>query len=132
MNWRLLFVLPWLIFGVYWIAGALKTRTTVSQESSGSRFVILLLEILGFVLLFVKDTGIELLDRHIFPQSDSFAATGLACTWIGIGIAVWGALRLVPSPYLFRARPGCARRSLGHGRGAFSYWAPADCARLLD
>lgn len=60
---------PWIIFVAYWAIGALRTRRTVSHESSASR------------------TGI--LDRHVVPQTYALAATGVAFTWIGIAIALW-------------------------------------------
>lgn len=48
-----------------------------------------MLEILGFVLLFVDDTGIGILDARVVPQTYALAATGVAFTWIGIAIALW-------------------------------------------
>jgi hypothetical protein len=52
MIWRYLIEGPWIVFVVYWAAGALKTRGTVSRESFTSRYGVLFLEILGFILLF--------------------------------------------------------------------------------
>ena len=52
MIWRYLIEGPWIVFVVYWAAGALKTRRTVSRESFTSRYGVLFLEILGFILLF--------------------------------------------------------------------------------
>ena len=57
MIWRYLIEGPWIVFVAYWAAGALKTRRTVSQESLASRYGILFLEILGFVLLFSDISG---------------------------------------------------------------------------
>jgi protein-S-isoprenylcysteine O-methyltransferase Ste14 len=94
MIWRVLFVIPWMVFLVYWIYGALKTRRTVRKESSASRYGILALELLGFALLFLDHTGIEFLDRHIVQQSDALALLGVVLTWIGIGIAVWARYHL--------------------------------------
>ena len=36
---RLLIETPWIIFVLYWIAGAIKTRATREKESAASRFV---------------------------------------------------------------------------------------------
>jgi protein-S-isoprenylcysteine O-methyltransferase Ste14 len=94
MIWRVLFVIPWVIFLAYWIYGALRTRRTVRTESAVSRYGILALELLGFGLLFLDHTGIEFLDRHIVQQSDAQALIGVALTWIGIGIAVWARYHL--------------------------------------
>jgi len=89
MIWRSLIEGPWIVFVVYWAVSALKTRRTVSQESFASRYGILFLEILGFVLLFSDAAGIGVLDRRIFPQTYALAVAGVALTWIGIGIALW-------------------------------------------
>ena len=91
MIWRYLIEGPWIVFIVYWAAGALKTRRTVRQESFASRYGILFLEILGFVLLFsYSDEGeMGVLDHHIFPRTYTLSVTGVALTWIGIAIALW-------------------------------------------
>jgi protein-S-isoprenylcysteine O-methyltransferase Ste14 len=87
--WHSLIQAPWIIFVAYWAVGALKTRRTVSQESFASRYGILFLEILGFVLLFSDAAEIGFLGRHIFPRTDALSLTGVALTWIGIAIALW-------------------------------------------
>jgi len=89
MIWRYLIEGPWIVLVVYWLASALKTRRTVSRESSTSRYGVLLLEILGFVLL-VSDAGkIGVLSHQIFPRTYTLAVAGVALTWIGIAIALW-------------------------------------------
>jgi protein-S-isoprenylcysteine O-methyltransferase Ste14 len=94
MIWYFLFVIPWFAFVAYWTLGALKTRRTVRQEPSTSRYGILALEIVGFALVFVNRTGIEILDRRVVPQTYALAATGLAFVWIGIAIAIWARYHL--------------------------------------
>ena len=89
MIWRYLITVPWIVFVAYWAVGALKTRRTISQESFGSRYGVLLLEILGFVMLFGGVGEIGVLGRHVVPQTYASAVTGMALTWIGIAIAVW-------------------------------------------
>lgn len=89
MIWRYLIVGPWIVFLVYWAAGALKTRRTVSQESLASRFGIVSLEILGFVLLFSGAAGIGALGHRLVHQTYALAVTGVALTWIGIALALW-------------------------------------------
>ncbi len=87
--WRSLIEGPWIVFVAYWAAGALKTRRTISQESFASRYGILFLEILGFVLLFSDAAEIGVLGRHIFLRTYALAVAGVALTWIGIAIALW-------------------------------------------
>jgi len=41
---RLLIQIPWIVFLIYWIIGAIKTRATREQESLASRLAILLIE----------------------------------------------------------------------------------------
>src|SRR5580692_6044083 len=89
MIWRYLIEGPWIVFAVYWAVGALKTRRTVSRESFASRYVVLSLEILGFVLLFSDVGEIGVLGHRILPQTYALGITGVALTWIGIAIALW-------------------------------------------
>ncbi len=67
MIWRYLIEGPWIVFVAYWVAGALKTRKTVSQESLASRSGFLFLEILGFILLFSDIAGIGVLGHRVVP-----------------------------------------------------------------
>src|SRR5580700_367165 len=89
MIWRYLIEGPWIVFVVYWAVGALKTRRTISKESFASRYVVLVLEILGFFMLFSGAAGIGVLGHPVFPQTFASAAIGVAFTWIGIAIALW-------------------------------------------
>ncbi|MFZ0798355.1 MAG: isoprenylcysteine carboxylmethyltransferase family protein [Terriglobales bacterium] len=89
MIWRYLIEGPWIVFIVYWLASALKTRRTVSRESFASRYGVLFLEVAGFVLLFSDVVEFGVLGRHIFPRTYTLSATGVALTWIGIAIALW-------------------------------------------
>jgi Isoprenylcysteine carboxyl methyltransferase (ICMT) family len=94
MDSHYLIEIPWLVFVAYWAVGALKTRATVRQESFTSRYGVLLLEILGFVLLFSDNAGIGPLGRHFLPRTLVTALVGVAFTWIGIGIALWAPYNL--------------------------------------
>jgi protein-S-isoprenylcysteine O-methyltransferase Ste14 len=87
MMWRPLIAAPWIVFIVYWLASALKTRRTVSQEPFVSRYGVLALEFLGFTLLFNGLGGIG--NQRVLPQTYTLAVAGVVLTWSGIGIAVW-------------------------------------------
>lgn len=50
MTWHRLIVAPWIIFGVYWAIGALRTRRTVQKEPFFARYGIVFLEVTGFTL----------------------------------------------------------------------------------
>jgi protein-S-isoprenylcysteine O-methyltransferase Ste14 len=89
MSWRHLIEAPWIIFLAYWSIGAFKTRRTATQESFASRYGILFLEVLGFVLLFSEGAEIGFLGYRVIPRGDVLASVGVALTWAGIGIALW-------------------------------------------
>jgi protein-S-isoprenylcysteine O-methyltransferase Ste14 len=67
----------------------LTTRRTISRESFTSRYSILLVEVVGFVLLFSETAGIGVLGRHIFPRTYALSFAGIVLTWVGIAIALW-------------------------------------------
>jgi protein-S-isoprenylcysteine O-methyltransferase Ste14 len=89
MIWRYLIEGPWIVFVVYWAVGALKTRRTIQRESFVSRYGVLFLEILGFVLLFIGHAGVGLLGHHFVRRTYALAVAGVALIWIGISIALW-------------------------------------------
>src|ERR1700691_4853549 len=80
---------PWIVFVAYWAVGALKTRRTERKESFASRYGILLLEIIGFVLLFSDDAEIGVLGHRVIHRTYALAVTGVALTWAGIALALW-------------------------------------------
>jgi protein-S-isoprenylcysteine O-methyltransferase Ste14 len=89
MIWQYLLEAPWIIFVVYWAIGALKTRRTASKESFASRYGVLFVEILGFVLIFNDDAGIGFFGRPVIPRTLPVASLGVALTWAGIAVALW-------------------------------------------
>jgi protein-S-isoprenylcysteine O-methyltransferase Ste14 len=89
MIWRYLVGGPWIVFAAYWAISALKTRRTVQQESFVSRYGVLFLEILGFVLLFSEHAGVGFLGYHFVHQTYALVVAGVALIWIGISIALW-------------------------------------------
>ncbi len=89
MVWQYLIEGPWVVFCVYWVVGALKTRRTVSQEPAAGRLAFMLVELLGFALLFSEHAGIGVLGKRIFHQTDALAVAGVALTWVGIALALW-------------------------------------------
>ena len=89
MIWHRLIEIPWIVFVVYWAIGALKTRRTASKESFASRYGVLFLEIVGYVLVFNEGAGIGFLRRLVIPQTLLVASSGVALTWAGIAVALW-------------------------------------------
>ena len=89
MIWKYLIEGPWLVFVGYWAVGALKTRRTERTESFASRYGILFLEIVGFALVFMDETGIGVLGGKVLPRGYALGVTGVALTWTGIALALW-------------------------------------------
>ncbi len=89
MIWRVLIICPWIVFVAYWSLGALKTRRTVSTESSASRYGVLLLEIIGFAMLFTGVANFGVLGSPMFERTYALAIAAVAFTWTGIAIALW-------------------------------------------
>jgi protein-S-isoprenylcysteine O-methyltransferase Ste14 len=87
--WHYLIEGPWIVLCAYWVVSALKTRRTVSQESLASRARFILLEIVGYVVLFSDIAAIGVLGHRVFHRTYAIAVTGVALTWIGIAIALW-------------------------------------------
>ena len=86
---RFLVIFPWGVFVAYWLIGALKTRTTQQQESFASRYAVLLIEIVGYGLVFRNSAGIGFLGNRVVPRNLVGPIVGSALTWLGIGLAIW-------------------------------------------
>jgi protein-S-isoprenylcysteine O-methyltransferase Ste14 len=91
---RLLIEFPWIVFVVYWVINAIRTRATREKESFISRYSILLIEVAGFGLLFSGSAGIGFLANRFMPRTLVSAIIGSALTWIGIGLAIWARYHL--------------------------------------
>jgi protein-S-isoprenylcysteine O-methyltransferase Ste14 len=85
---------PWLVFLVYWLVGALKTRTNVKEESFASRYVVMLLVVSGYALIFSDWAQLGWLEGHFMAPSLGSAFTGFALTWFGVGLAIWARYHL--------------------------------------
>jgi protein-S-isoprenylcysteine O-methyltransferase Ste14 len=91
---HLLVEIPWIIFLVYWIVSAIRTRDTVQTESFASRYAILLVEVAGFVLLFRHSAGVGFLGERFMHRTLASAIVGSILTWMGIGLAIWARYHL--------------------------------------
>lgn len=89
-----LFEIPWIAFALYWAVGAFKTRATVRREPFLARYGVMLIEVIGFTLLFSHDADIGVLSRHILTRTATTTMLGLALTWAGIGLAIWARYHL--------------------------------------
>jgi len=87
--WRYLIEGPWIVFIVYWIISALKTRRTASKEPFASRLSFLVWELAGYLLLFDGSLRVGFLGERMIPRTWALAGAGVAFVWIGIGLAIW-------------------------------------------
>jgi len=86
--------IPWVVFIAYWTITAFRTRATVRQESFASRYIVLFLEVVGYVVLFSPRASVGPLALHIFPRTVFSAVIGVVLVWAGIGIALWARFHL--------------------------------------
>ncbi len=91
---RLLVGFPWIVFVIYWSIGALKTRATREKEPFASRFAVLLVEVIGYLMLFNHRAGVGVLGTRIWPASLAGAVTGVILIWSGLGLAIWARYHL--------------------------------------
>jgi protein-S-isoprenylcysteine O-methyltransferase Ste14 len=91
---RALVEFPWMVFVVYWVIGAMKTLPAREKEPFSSRSGVLLIEFIGYVLVFSGSTGIGFLGTRLFPRTMASAILGVVLTWSGIGLAVWARYHL--------------------------------------
>ncbi len=91
---RFLVIFPWGVFVVYWLIGALKTRPTQQQEPFASRCAVLLVETIGYVLIFRNSAGIGFLGNRVVPRNLAGPVIGSVLTWMGIALAIWARYHL--------------------------------------
>jgi protein-S-isoprenylcysteine O-methyltransferase Ste14 len=79
----------WIVTGVVWVAGAVRTKRTTRVQTFGSRLLHISLAAAAFVLLFNSSVDIGPLAWRFVPDSAGIAYTGLALTLAGTGFAIW-------------------------------------------
>jgi protein-S-isoprenylcysteine O-methyltransferase Ste14 len=91
---RVLVTFPWIVFVVYWLVSSIRTRATRRKESFVSRYAVLLIEIVGFALIFSHRTGIGFLGSRVVPRNLVGPLAGTVLIWMGIGLAIWARYHL--------------------------------------
>ena len=91
---RALVMVPWGVFVLYWLISAIKTKATREKESFVSRFAILFIEVVGYVLIFRESAGIGFLGNRVVPRNMVGPVVGSVLTWMGIGLAIWARYHL--------------------------------------
>ncbi len=78
-----------MIFAVIWLVAAFRTKPATSRQSTKSRALHVILEVIAFFLLFDEQTAIGPLGWVFLPHSVLASAIGLALTALGLAFAVW-------------------------------------------
>ncbi len=91
---RVLVTFPWIVFVVYWLVSSIRTRATRQKESFVSRYAVLLIEIVGFALIFSHRTGIGFLGSRVVPRNLVGPLAGTVLIWMGTGLAIWARYHL--------------------------------------
>ncbi len=81
--------LPWITFLVYWIIKAAKTRQTQRRESLASRYSVIFLLVLGYVVILNRRAGIGVLRKRFVPNVLPVVILGVTVAWIGVALAIW-------------------------------------------
>src|SRR5580658_11208898 len=79
----------WIVVGIVWLAGAIRTKRTTQAQTTGSRLLQLSLGASAFVLMFNSYVAIGPLAWRFVPDSAAIAYAGLALTLAGTGFAIW-------------------------------------------
>jgi len=86
--------IPWAGFSAYWVISAFRTRATVRRESFVARYGVMLIEVVGFSLLFDGDFNVGVFGRHFLPRCFALAVLGILFTWSGLSLCVWARYHL--------------------------------------
>jgi protein-S-isoprenylcysteine O-methyltransferase Ste14 len=82
-------LIPWYIFGAYWLVTWLRVKQTKTTESLASRLVTIIPMVLAFELLFSDLPRIGLLRLRFVPADAWIAWLGFAITIMGVALAIW-------------------------------------------
>jgi protein-S-isoprenylcysteine O-methyltransferase Ste14 len=96
LYWQLIAV-PWLVWILYWLWSAVRTKTTQRRESLGSRLSHVLPLLLGAWLIFrprLSLPGLAWLSTPVLPQSDARFLVALLLVAAGLAYTVWARVHL--------------------------------------
>ena len=82
-------VIPWYVFGAYWVASWLRVKPTKTTEKSVDRLLTIALVVVAFGLLFENWMRIGPLRWRFVPDDPWISWIGIGLTWMGVAIAVW-------------------------------------------
>lgn len=82
-------LIPWYVFGFYWLVSSLRLKPIKATEKSADRLVTVIVMVLAFGLLFSERTRIGFLQVRFVPTEARIAWAGILLTWLGTAIAIW-------------------------------------------
>lgn len=82
-------LIPWYVFGAYWIVNWLRVKPAKAREKSLDRLLTAGVVVIALSLLFANWTRIGPLRLRFVPEERWIAWVGIVLTWLGIAIAVW-------------------------------------------
>jgi protein-S-isoprenylcysteine O-methyltransferase Ste14 len=88
LPWQL-DLIPWYIFGAYWLITWLRVKHSKTTESLASRLVTIIPMVLAFELLFSDLPRIGLLRLRFTPADAWIAWLGFGVISLGVAIAIW-------------------------------------------
>jgi protein-S-isoprenylcysteine O-methyltransferase Ste14 len=79
----------WVAWALYWFVSAMRVKTTVRREPLGSRFVYVVLGIIGGLLIAWPGRPGGWLVERLWSRSATSYSIGLALLCAGLAFAVW-------------------------------------------
>jgi protein-S-isoprenylcysteine O-methyltransferase Ste14 len=82
-------LLPWYVFAAVWAIYAFRVKRTKAAETSGDRFVTMIVMVVAFLLLFYERPLPAVFNKRFLPAEQWIAWAGVAVTSLGVAISVW-------------------------------------------
>jgi protein-S-isoprenylcysteine O-methyltransferase Ste14 len=94
LSFREIELIPWYAFGIYWIVGAIRTKSAKRIEPIIPRLLTIFAVVLTFSLLFSDWPMFPFLDRYFLQPNLVIRWAGVALTTLGAAIAIWARTKL--------------------------------------
>lgn len=82
-------MIPWYVFGAFWLLTAFRVKPTKSIEPAAARMFTAALLVAAFYLLFTRELPFPWLNQRFIPAALPIPEIGVAMTYIGAAIAIW-------------------------------------------
>lgn len=82
-------LIPWYVFGAYWVVSWLRVKPTKAREKSFDRLLTATVVVIAFNLMFGDWLRVGLLRERFVADEPWIGWIGIALTWVGVATAVW-------------------------------------------